>query len=182
MLGYFGVSFTTHQTLTWTTRGTWVSNSLIRSDKDVTIPAQDRHSRMLKGQHKCSLGRPEKVTNPATSKSRSNARCCPFRWLPLWQQTTSCFWVTWVVFAVNMALYIEPPTGRISWQKLETFAQKRLDFLMKITEARGDLCRLHELVCEEGTVTDSECLIVGSVKDKVSHFMLRWDLIFWWTL
>ena len=77
------------------------------------------------------------------------------------------------MFAVNMALYIEPPTGRISWQKLETFAQKRLDFLMKITEARGDLCRLHELVCEEGTVTDSECLIVGSVKDKVSHFMLR---------
>ncbi|XP_070187200.1 DNA primase large subunit-like isoform X3 [Littorina saxatilis] len=72
-----------------------------------------------------------------------------------------------------MALYIEPPTGNISLQKLETFALKRLDFISRIKEARGDVCRLQEIVCDDGAVADSDCLIAGSAKDKVSHFMLR---------
>ncbi|KAL8618804.1 hypothetical protein ACOMHN_000232 [Nucella lapillus] len=72
-----------------------------------------------------------------------------------------------------MTLYTEPPTGSISFQKLESFAMKRLDFLLKVRAARGDLSKLHEIVCEPENVTDSDCLIVGSLKDKVSHFILR---------
>ena len=73
----------------------------------------------------------------------------------------------------RMSLYTEPPTGNISWHKLESFAVKRMNFLLKVLAREGDTSRLHELVCEEATVADSDCLIAGSVKDKVSHFTLR---------
>ncbi|KAK7506673.1 hypothetical protein BaRGS_00002148 [Batillaria attramentaria] len=72
-----------------------------------------------------------------------------------------------------MTLYFEPPTGNISLQKLETFAVKRLELLLKVHAARGDVCRLQQVLCDEAVVAGSDCLIAGSTKDKVSHFILR---------
>ncbi|XP_063412112.1 uncharacterized protein LOC134694932 [Mytilus trossulus] len=72
-----------------------------------------------------------------------------------------------------MSFYLEPPSGTISLQNLERFAEKRLDFLIKIYEARNDRVRLFDVVHDAGNVVDSECLIDGTKKDAISHFILR---------
>lgn len=73
-----------------------------------------------------------------------------------------------------MSFYLEPPSGTISLQNLERFAEKRLDFLTKIYEARNDRVRLFDVVHDAGNVVDSECLIDGTKKDAISHFILRY--------
>ncbi|XP_052079432.1 uncharacterized protein LOC127717709 [Mytilus californianus] len=72
-----------------------------------------------------------------------------------------------------MSFYLEPPSGTISLQNLERFAEKRLNFLMKIYEAKNDRVRLFDVVHHAGNVVDSECLIDGTKKDAISHFILR---------
>ncbi|PVD38975.1 hypothetical protein C0Q70_01600 [Pomacea canaliculata] len=72
-----------------------------------------------------------------------------------------------------MTLYVQPPRGFISWQKLENFALTRLEFLLKVDSTQGDIRRLHQLFCEASVVQNSDCLIPGSVNDKVSHFIVR---------
>jgi hypothetical protein len=125
-----------------------------------------------------------------------------------------------------MSFYLGPPSGRISLQNLERFAEKRLDFLIQIFKAKNDRVKLFDIVqdsvynydsllldhsvyivynydslllnhsikyifkisftlrvllttfCDivqdSVNVTDSECLIDGSKKDGISHFILRY--------
>ncbi|CAC5388432.1 PRI2 [Mytilus coruscus] len=72
-----------------------------------------------------------------------------------------------------MSFYLEPPSGTISLQNLERFGEKRLNFLIKIYEAKNDRVRLFDVVHDAGNVVDSECLIDGTKKDAISHFFLR---------
>lgn len=76
-----------------------------------------------------------------------------------------------------MALYLEPPNGNISLQKLEKFAMRRLNFLIQIHELENDHTSLRDILTETSNVADSECLIEGTVKDTVSHFILRCSVV-----
>jgi hypothetical protein len=73
-----------------------------------------------------------------------------------------------------MSFYLGPPSGRISLQNLERFAEKRLDFLIQIFKAKNDRVKLFDVVQDSVNVADSECLIDGSKKDGISHFILRY--------
>lgn len=73
-----------------------------------------------------------------------------------------------------MLFYVKPPSGNISLQTLELSARRRLNFLIKVNQAKGDNSRLHELVLDCQNVAESECLIAGTAKDNVSHFILRY--------
>ena len=74
-----------------------------------------------------------------------------------------------------MAFYIKPPSGTENLQNLAVFGKKRLTFLKQvlrcdsITDFRG------LLECAD-TADDSECLIEGTTKDRVSHFLLRYTM------
>ncbi|XP_046555482.1 DNA primase large subunit-like [Haliotis rubra] len=72
-----------------------------------------------------------------------------------------------------MAFYLRPSTGHVSLQKLHTFAVNRLEFLLKIHHAGGDRLRLLDITNNIQTVADSDCLIEGTQKDNISHFILR---------
>lgn len=74
-----------------------------------------------------------------------------------------------------MAFYLRPPSGNISLEKLESFAWRRLCFLIKILETHNNNnIVLTNLVYEDvSLVSDSDCLIEGTKKDQISHFILR---------
>ncbi|XP_029644035.1 DNA primase large subunit isoform X1 [Octopus sinensis] len=72
-----------------------------------------------------------------------------------------------------MSFYIKPPSGNISLEKLEKFAFKRLDFLIRVLGAGDDFMALTDLVKDLSLVADSDCFIEGTKKDQVSHFILR---------
>ncbi|CAH1790180.1 unnamed protein product [Owenia fusiformis] len=73
-----------------------------------------------------------------------------------------------------MAFYLQPPDGNIPIEKLASFSLKRLKFLLKFVDQQpGDVESFHEFVSSYTSVEDSECLIEGTTKDKVSHFTLR---------
>ncbi|KAL5005853.1 hypothetical protein ScPMuIL_017011 [Solemya velum] len=72
-----------------------------------------------------------------------------------------------------MAFYLEPPNGNISLQKLEKFAIRRLNFLIQISELESDHIGMRDILTDSCNVAESECLIEGTVKDRVSHFILR---------
>ena len=67
-----------------------------------------------------------------------------------------------------MTFYIQPPVGIASLISLDEYATKRLDFLIEIANNRGSSVA----VCLD-KVTKSDCLIEGSKKDALSHFILR---------
>ncbi|GFS64625.1 hypothetical protein NPIL_431132 [Nephila pilipes] len=68
-------------------------------------------------------------------------------------------------------LYIKPPKGNIEFNKLCDYVKKRLIFLhflkgKSVEEiARG--------IVEETLAGCSESLIEGSLKDRISHYILR---------
>ncbi|XP_054708639.1 uncharacterized protein LOC129218410 isoform X3 [Uloborus diversus] len=75
------------------------------------------------------------------------------------------------VFTFGMALYIKPPKGTVSFRNLRNYVTKRLLFLCCL---KGK--SIHEItsaITEEGLAEASECLIEGSMKDRISHFTLR---------
>ena len=72
-----------------------------------------------------------------------------------------------------MAFYIEPPFGNISLSNLECYAKKRLDFLLKVAACHGSVVKMKDVVEGCSTVSDSDCLIEGTKKDSLSHFILR---------
>ncbi|KAL3854974.1 hypothetical protein ACJMK2_014208 [Sinanodonta woodiana] len=72
-----------------------------------------------------------------------------------------------------MAFYLVPPGGNISLQKLEAFAEARFCFLSQVFNTGGDRVKLHDVVGNIINVQESECLIAGTVKDRISHFFLR---------
>ena len=72
-----------------------------------------------------------------------------------------------------MAFYIKPPRGHIDISTLEDWAMKRTMFLLNIYSCRGNLFAVKELIESEETAKCSDCLIEGTTKDAVSHFILR---------
>ena len=76
--------------------------------------------------------------------------------------------------ALDMAFYLRPPSGNISLEKLEAFARRRLCFLIKILETDKKNLTFTDWVYEDvSLVADSDCLIEGTKKDQISHFILR---------
>ena len=72
-----------------------------------------------------------------------------------------------------MAFYIKPPEGHTHLSNLQTWALKRLQFLITVYGCQGNLVALKDLTEEAGTVNECECLLEGTKKDAVSHFFLR---------
>ncbi|KAK3082675.1 hypothetical protein FSP39_002306 [Pinctada imbricata] len=73
-----------------------------------------------------------------------------------------------------MTFYIEPPTGNISLEKLETFANNRLKFLIELFGVgENSLRRGFGETFGIERLTTSDCLIEGTQKDLISHFILR---------
>ncbi|XP_067119528.1 DNA primase large subunit-like [Centruroides vittatus] len=72
-----------------------------------------------------------------------------------------------------MAFYIKPPKGVISQRKLHLYAEKRLKFLIDLYRCKDDEDSLLRLIENISTVNQSECLIDGTVSDRISHFILR---------
>ncbi|XP_041375016.1 uncharacterized protein LOC121387853 [Gigantopelta aegis] len=72
-----------------------------------------------------------------------------------------------------MSFYLKPSTGSISLQKLEAIAITRLGFLLKVHRKGDNPVDLLDIVKTEGCVQESDCLIGGSHKDNISHFILR---------
>ena len=72
-----------------------------------------------------------------------------------------------------MALYINPPRGNITLTQFEEFAKTRLKFLLDIETCKANHSHLRKLVENHILVSNSDCLIEGSRKDNISHFIMR---------
>lgn len=70
-----------------------------------------------------------------------------------------------------MALYIKPPKGGIGFNKLCDLIKQRLFFLHFLSDKSTE--EITSAVHQETVTANSECLIEGTAKDKVSHFILR---------
>lgn len=73
-----------------------------------------------------------------------------------------------------MAFYIEPPKGDISINQLENWALKRLRLLLDLICCHGDMEAVREVMENPSSAAKSDCLIEGTAKDAVSHFILRY--------
>ncbi|XP_038071650.1 probable DNA primase large subunit [Patiria miniata] len=71
-----------------------------------------------------------------------------------------------------MAFYIKPPGGIEKLQNLAVYGKKRLRFLQQVLRCDSSADFRGLLDCAD-TADDSECLIEGTTKDRVSHFLLR---------
>lgn len=71
-----------------------------------------------------------------------------------------------------MTFYFQPPTGFVSYQKMEMFALNRLKFLLRLSACRDEGEQV-EVITDAQAVQWSDCLIEGTAKDKISHFLLR---------
>lgn len=72
-----------------------------------------------------------------------------------------------------MAFYILPPSGDVNISTLEKWAFKRLSFLLCIYRCHGNMNTLKDLIENPSSAEDSDCLIEGTTKDAISHFILR---------
>ena len=71
-----------------------------------------------------------------------------------------------------MAFYIKPPSGNTRYDQLDVFGRKRLQFLHQVLDCE-DSEAFHNLLQQGDTAENSECLIEGTKKDRISHFFLR---------
>ena len=72
-----------------------------------------------------------------------------------------------------MSFYLKPSTGYISFQNLEAIAVTRLNFLLNVHRARNNQVDILDIVNRSESVRESGCLIGGSQRDNISHFILR---------
>ncbi|XP_042855776.1 DNA primase large subunit-like [Penaeus japonicus] len=73
-----------------------------------------------------------------------------------------------------MTFYIKPPQGTVSLHKLREDAEVRLRYLIQINQHWGDATRISGILTDDPSLASkSECLIEGSRKDQISHFVLR---------
>ncbi|XP_013781854.2 DNA primase large subunit-like isoform X2 [Limulus polyphemus] len=72
-----------------------------------------------------------------------------------------------------MTFYIKPPRGSIPLEQFQELGRKRLQFLQKLVSTGGSFDRIKSLVEEASVVEDSDCFIDGTMKDRISHFVLR---------
>ncbi|XP_076335255.1 DNA primase large subunit-like isoform X2 [Tachypleus tridentatus] len=72
-----------------------------------------------------------------------------------------------------MTFYIKPPHGSIPLEQFHELGKKRLQFLQKLVSTGGNFDHIKSLVEEASVVEDSDCFIDGTMKDRISHFVLR---------
>ncbi|XP_071549404.1 uncharacterized protein [Panulirus ornatus] len=73
-----------------------------------------------------------------------------------------------------MAFYIKPPEGNISLSRLYEDAETRLLFLCEVHQCCGSSGQIQSILVDHPSIaSNSECLIEGSRKDRISHFVLR---------
>ena len=76
-----------------------------------------------------------------------------------------------------MAFYIKPPEGKGNLESLRVYALRRMNFLAEVLACK-DADDFRSLLEKGSTAVDSDCLIEGSRKDRISHFLLRYiDLL-----
>lgn len=79
----------------------------------------------------------------------------------------------WYVLALTkMAFYIKPPEGFGALEKLRVYALRRMNFLLEVLKC-AEATDFQELLEKGTTAVHSDCLIEGSRKDRISHFLLR---------
>ncbi|XP_041467466.1 probable DNA primase large subunit [Lytechinus variegatus] len=71
-----------------------------------------------------------------------------------------------------MAYYIKPPDGFGTLEKLRVYALRRMNFLVEVVNC-AEATDFQQLLEKGATAVDSDCLIEGSKKDRISHFLLR---------
>ncbi|XP_072033513.1 DNA primase large subunit-like [Amphiura filiformis] len=71
-----------------------------------------------------------------------------------------------------MAFYIKPPSGNCRYEQLSVYGRKRLQFLRQMCDCE-DASAFQSLIQQEDTAVNSECLIEGTKRDRISHFFLR---------
>ncbi|KAG7164085.1 DNA primase large subunit-like 2 [Homarus americanus] len=73
-----------------------------------------------------------------------------------------------------MTFYMKPPEGNIQLNKLYQDAETRLFFLCQIHQCWGDIDQVRSIIVDHSSIrSNSDCLIEGSRKDRISHFVLR---------
>ncbi|XP_053656083.2 uncharacterized protein [Cherax quadricarinatus] len=73
-----------------------------------------------------------------------------------------------------MTFYIKPPEGNVSLSSLYQYAETRLLFLSQVHQRWGDDDQVRRITTDHPSIrSNSECLIEGSRKDRMSHFVLR---------
>ncbi|ROT85294.1 DNA primase large subunit [Penaeus vannamei] len=77
-----------------------------------------------------------------------------------------------------MTFYIKPPQGTVSLYKLYEEAEVRLQYLVQINQHWGDATKISSILTDNPSIASkSECLIEGSRKDQISHFILRFACV-----
>lgn len=71
-----------------------------------------------------------------------------------------------------MSFYLYSPTGNVSFHKLEDYALKRLEFLLRLVVCQ-DENEVEDVLQDADIVNQSDCLITGTAKDAISHYALR---------
>ncbi|XP_064475170.1 uncharacterized protein LOC135389109 [Ornithodoros turicata] len=74
---------------------------------------------------------------------------------------------------LRMVFYICPPSGRVHFERLQGYGEKRLLFLLAVRETEGCLSAIHQLMQCESVFRNTDCLVEGSMQDIASHFILR---------
>jgi len=74
-----------------------------------------------------------------------------------------------------MTFYLSPPRGEVCVQKMEDYSLSRLQLLLRLTQC-ADTADQEDVYQDAGIVSHSDCLIAGTVKDAMSHYILRWKL------
>ncbi|XP_068201586.1 uncharacterized protein [Palaemon carinicauda] len=73
-----------------------------------------------------------------------------------------------------MTFYMKPPEGNIALKKLHQDAEIRLHFLYQIHQLLDEEQQMRKIFTHYPNLAlNSECLIDGSQRDRISHFILR---------
>ncbi|XP_055899864.1 uncharacterized protein LOC106074699 isoform X1 [Biomphalaria glabrata] len=76
------------------------------------------------------------------------------------------------IYFCKMSFYLSPPEGIVSYEKLEMYGLKRLQFLIRLVQCRHDK-EVEDVIQDTSIVDNSDCLIIGTAKDLISHYILR---------
>ncbi|KAH9524401.1 hypothetical protein Btru_054436 [Bulinus truncatus] len=71
-----------------------------------------------------------------------------------------------------MSFYLLPPEGIAPYHKLEEYGLTRLHFLLRLMHCR-DGSEVNDVIQDAYVIDHSDCLINGTAKDNISHYILR---------
>ena len=71
-----------------------------------------------------------------------------------------------------MSFYFSPPNGIVSFKKLEEYSMSRCQLLLRLVRCANSSDQ-DDVLQDANVVSQSDCLIAGTVKDSISHYVLR---------